>query len=169
MCWGSECFETIFISILAGSHPREGHMIYTPLTIKAARIAYEAHHGQFDLCGMPYVFHPYHVAEQMTDEYTTCVALLHDVVEDTDVTFEDLEGEFPEEVIEALRLMTHEEGVDYYDYVRAIKGNPIAKAVKMADVAHTSDETRNAMSDASDEKRARWREKYARAREILES
>ena len=67
-------------------------MIYTPLTIKAARIAYEAHHGQFDLCGMPYVFHPYHVAEQMTDEYTTCVALLHDVVEDTDVTFEDLEG-----------------------------------------------------------------------------
>ena len=144
-------------------------MIYTPLTIKAARIAYKAHHGQFDLCGMPYVFHPYHVAEQMTDEYTTCVALLHDVVEDTDVTFEDLEGEFPEEVIEALRLMTHEEGVDYYDYVRAIKGNPIAKAVKMADVAHNSDETRNAMSDASDEKRARWREKYARAREILES
>ena len=144
-------------------------MIYTPLTIKAARIAYEAHHGQFDLCGMPYVFHPYHVAEQMTDEYTTCVALLHDVVEDTDVTFEDLEGEFPEEVIEALRLMTHEKGVDYYDYVRAIRGNPIAKAVKMADVAHNSDETRNAMSDASDEKRARWREKYTRAREILES
>ena len=118
---------------------------------------------------MPYIFHPYHVAEQMTDEYTTCVALLHDVVEDTDVTFDDLEGEFPEEVIEALRLMTHEEGVYYYDYVRAIKRNPIAKAVKMADVAHNSDETRNAMSDASDEKRARWREKYARAREILES
>ena len=77
-------------------------MIYTPLTVKAARIAYEAHHGQFDVCGMPYVFHPFHVAEQMTDEYTTCVALLHDVVEDTDVTFEDLEGEFPEEVLEAL-------------------------------------------------------------------
>lgn len=144
-------------------------MIYTPLTVKAARIAYKAHHGQYDVCGMPYVFHPFHVAEQMTDEYTTCVALLHDVVEDTDVTFEDLEGEFPEEVIEALRLMTHEKGVDYYDYVRAIKGNPIAKAVKMADVAHNSDETRNAMSDASDEKRARWREKYTRAREILES
>ena len=58
-------------------------MIYTPLTRKAMRIAYEAHHGQFDETGVPYVFHPFHVAEQMTDEITTCMALLHDVVEDT--------------------------------------------------------------------------------------
>ena len=144
-------------------------MIYTPLTVKAARIAYDAHQGQFDLTGMPYVFHPFHVAEQMTDEYTTCVALLHDVVEDTDVTFGDLEGEFPEEVLEALRLMTHEEGVDYRDYVTAIRGNPIALAVKRADVAHNSDESRNALADASEEQRARWREKYAMARGILDS
>ena len=68
------------------------YMIYTPLTVKAARIAYDAHHGQYDVCGMPYIFHPFTVAESMTDEYSTCVALLHDVVEDTDVTLEDLEG-----------------------------------------------------------------------------
>ncbi len=144
-------------------------MIYTPLTVKAARIAYEAHHGQFDVCGMPYVFHPFHVAEQMTDEYTTCVALLHDVVEDTDVTFEDLEGEFPEEVMEALRLMTHDDDVDYFDYVRALKGNPIARAVKLGDLAHNSDESRNALADVTEKKREHWRRKYAKAREILES
>ena len=64
-------------------------MIYTPLTNKALRLAYTAHHGQVDKSGVPYIFHPYHLAEQMTDEITTCVALLHDVVEDTDITFEN--------------------------------------------------------------------------------
>ncbi|MDE5833913.1 MAG: HD domain-containing protein, partial [Ruminococcus sp.] len=82
-------------------------MIYTEMTNKAMRIAYEAHHGQYDVNGVPYIFHPYHIAEQMTDEITTCVALLHDVIEDTEVTFEQLEQEFPEEVITALRLLTH--------------------------------------------------------------
>ena len=61
-------------------------MLYTPLTIQAMKIAYTAHHGQVDKGGVPYIFHPIHLAELMKDEYTTCVALLHDVVEDTDVT-----------------------------------------------------------------------------------
>ena len=61
-------------------------MIYTPLTNRAMQIAYEAHHGQVDKCGMPYIFHPFHLAEQMEDEVTTVVALLHDVMEDTDYT-----------------------------------------------------------------------------------
>ena len=60
----------------------------------------------------------------MTDETTTCVALLHDVVEDTDMTFEDLARDFPPEVVEAVRLLTHAKDVDYFDYVRAIRGNP---------------------------------------------
>lgn len=144
------------------------YMIYTPLTVKAARIAYDAHHGQYDVCGMPYIFHPFTVAESMTDEYSTCVALLHDVVEDTDLTLEDLEGEFPEEVIEAVRLMTHDKDVDYEEYVTALKGNPIARAVKMADVEHNANESRNALADVSEKKREHWRRKYARAREILE-
>ena len=65
-------------------------MIYTPLTKRAAEIAYNAHMGQRDKAGMPYIFHPYHVAEQMKDEMTVCAALLHDVAEDTAVTLEDL-------------------------------------------------------------------------------
>ena len=107
-------------------------MIYTALTNKAMKLAYTAHHGQTDTGGLPYIFHPFHLAEQMTDEITVCVALLHDVVEDTPVTLEELEKEFPKEVTEALRLLTHEEGTDYFDYVRAIRENPVAKAVKLA-------------------------------------
>jgi len=65
-------------------------MIYTHLTCEAMKIAYEAHHGQTDKAGIPYIFHPIHVAEQMTDENTTVVALLHDVIEDTDLTLDRL-------------------------------------------------------------------------------
>ena len=66
-------------------------MIYTAQTKKALKLCFEAHKDQLDKSGMPYVFHPFHLAEQMTDEETTTAALLHDVVEDTDYTFEDLE------------------------------------------------------------------------------
>lgn len=119
-------------------------MIYTPLTNRALRISYDAHAGQVDKCGTPYVFHPYHVAEQMEDEVTACVALLHDVVEDTDVTLSDLAREFPAEVIEALRLLTHQPGVPYLDYVRSLAADPVARAVKRADLRHNMDETRYA-------------------------
>lgn len=117
-------------------------MIYTPLTNRALRISYDAHAGQVDKCGTPYVFHPYHVAEQMEDEVTACVALLHDVVEDTDVTLSDLAREFPAEAIEALRLLTHQPGVPYLDYVRSLAADPVARAVKRADLRHNMDETR---------------------------
>ena len=144
-------------------------MIYTPLTNKAMRIAYEAHHGQFDTSGQPYIFHPYHLAEQMQDEITVCIALLHDVMEDTAVTYETLSKEFPKEVMDALVLLTHAEGVDYYDYVRAIKGNPYAKAVKLADIAHNADKTRMAgCAQVPQEKLEYWEQKYAKAKAILE-
>lgn len=106
-------------------------MIYTPLTKKAMRIAYEAHHGQTDKSGQPYIFHPFHLAEQMTDEIGVCVALLHDVAEDTSVTLEDLSRDFPAEVIEPLRLLTHAPGTDYFDYVRALADNPVAKRLSL--------------------------------------
>lgn len=117
-------------------------MLYTSLTNKALRIAYEAHNGQYDSCNIPYIFHPFHLAEQMEDEVAVCTALLHDVVEDTSITFEDLEKDFPKEVIDALRLLTHDSQTDYFDYVRKIRTNPVAKAVKLADLAHNSDESR---------------------------
>jgi (p)ppGpp synthase/HD superfamily hydrolase len=136
-------------------------MIYTPKTKQALKLCFEAHKEQKDKNGMPYVFHPFHLAEQMENEETTIVALLHDVVEDTDYTIEDLaKMGFGEEVISALSLLTHDDGTEYMDYVRLIKDNPIAKAVKLADLKHNSDITR---LDSVDEKALQRREKYLKA------
>jgi len=140
-------------------------MIYTPLTCEAMKIAYAAHHGQVDNGGIPYIFHPYHLAEQMEDEYTTCIALLHDVLEDTDVTREYLAERFPREIMEALDLLTHEEGVPYLEYVARIKTNPLARTVKLADLTHNTDQTRLPDNDPSVQRR--WNEKYRAAFEIL--
>lgn len=142
-------------------------MIYTPLTNAAMRIAYNAHHGQLDYNGIPYIFHPIHLAESMDDEISCCVALLHDTVEDTTVTLEDLKAIFPAEVTDAVALLTHHEGTDYFDYVRAIKDNPIARKVKLADLAHNSDQSRCVGSDLSKERKSKWREKYEKAVKIL--
>ena len=122
-------------------------MIYTEKTRKALNICFCAHKDQMDKSGVPYVFHPFHVAECMKDEDSTVAALLHDVVEDTDYTFEQLEAEgFGETIMEALRLLTHENGVftdeDYLQYVLKLKQNPIARAVKIADLEHNSDLSR---------------------------
>lgn len=142
-------------------------MIYTPLTKRAMNLAYNAHHGQLDKSGTPYIFHPMHLAEQMDDEISCCVALLHDTVEDTDVTLEELAKEFPKEVVDAVALMTHAEGVDYFDYVRAIKTNPVATKVKLADLAHNGDQSRCTGSDVPESRLAAWKEKYANAKAIL--
>ena len=142
-------------------------MIYTPLTRKAMQIAYTAHHGQVDKAGIPYIFHPLHLAEAMEDEISCCVALLHDTVEDTSVTFAELEAEFPPEVLEPLKLLTHDKDTDYYDYVRAIKADPIAVKVKLADIAHNSDQTRLADCGMTEETKAYFRSKYAKAKAIL--
>ena len=142
-------------------------MIYTPLTNEAMRIAYKAHHGQLDYNGIPYIFHPIHLAEQMDDEISCCAALLHDVVEDTAVTMEELEKEFPTEVIDILKLLTHNDSTDYFDYVRTIKSNPIAIKVKLADLAHNSDQSRCVGSDLTPERLAYWKQKYQKAVNIL--
>ena len=140
-------------------------MIYTVRTKRAMNLCYEAHKGQFDKSGVPYIFHPTHLAEQMTDEATTITALLHDVVEDTDYTFEDLEKmDFGAEVIEALKLLTHDESVPYMEYVANLKQNPIAKVVKLADLAHNSDATR---VDVVDEKMQKQYDKYQAAIKLL--
>ena len=139
-------------------------MIYTELTNKAMKIAYAAHHGQVDYNGIPYIFHPIHLAEGMDDEYSCCVALLHDTVEDTAVTLEQLAAEFPKEVVEAVDLLTHADGVEYFDYVRAIKANPVAVQVKLADLSHNGDPKR-ICNQGNQERR---RIKYAAARAILE-
>ena len=147
-------------------------MIYTELTNKALKFAYNAHHGQLDYNGIPYIFHPLHLAETMDDEISCCAALLHDVVEDTPVTLEELAAEFPAEVVEVVALLTHESGAegnnqDYFSYLLPIKAHPIAKKVKLADIAHNSDQTRCTGSDLTQEQQAYWKQKYQKALEIL--
>jgi len=147
-------------------------MVYTPLTNKALVFAYNAHHGQLDYNGIPYIFHPLHLAEQMEDEISCCAALLHDVVEDTAVTMEELAREFPEAVVEVVKLLTHEDSADsinsdYFSYLLPIKAHPIAKKVKLADIAHNSDQSRCVGSDLTQEQLAYWKQKYQKALEIL--
>ncbi len=140
-------------------------MIYTELTKKALKLSFEAHKDQIDKSGMPYVFHPFHLAEQMDTEEKVIVALLHDVVEDTDYSLKDLENMgFPESVIQALALLTHDKNVPYMDYVARIKDDPIARAVKLADLKHNSDLSR---LDFVDEKAIQRVQKYEKAIALL--
>lgn len=142
-------------------------MIYTPLTNKAMCLAYQAHHGQLDYNGVPYIFHPIHVAEQMEEEIPCCVALLHDVLEDTPVTPEELAREFPQPVVGAVCLLTRGEGEDYRSYIRRIRQNPVAVRVKLADLAHNLDQTRCRGTDISPARLKAWKEKYTTAMAIL--
>ena len=140
-------------------------MIYTTKTKMALKLCFEAHKDQSDKSGMPYVFHPFHLAEQMETEETTIVALLHDVIEDTNYTIDDLtKMGFDKVITDAIALLTHNDSVDYMDYVRIIKNNPIARAVKLADLRHNSDLSR---LDVIDEKTLKRREKYMKALELL--
>ena len=142
-------------------------MIYTPMTKIALKLCFDAHKDQIDKSGMPYVFHPFHLAEQMADENTTIVALLHDVIEDTEYTLDDLRKfGFAEDVLSAISLMTHADDVPYMEYVVKIKTNPIAKAVKLADLKHNSDMSRLDQITQTDEERAK---KYKQAIELLEN
>ena len=135
-------------------------MIYTDQTKKAIKLMFKAHKDQTDKSGLPYVFHPFHLAEQMKDEATTVTALLHDVVEDTDYTIENIETMgFGRDVCDALRFLTHDISVPYMDYVRRIKENPIAAAVKIADLRHNSDLSRlDVITDADRERAKKYRE-----------
>ena len=136
-------------------------MIYTDLTKKAICIAFNAHKEQTDKDGLPYIHHPLHLAEQMDTEDEVIIALLHDVVEDTDRTFDDLEREgFSKSVISALKLLTHDDS-EYTEYIFRIKSNPIAIKVKLADLRHNSNPSR--LASLPPETAERLKEKYATA------
>ena len=140
-------------------------MIYTEMTKKALKLCFDAHKDQVDKSGIPYVFHPLHLAEQMETEETVTAAFLHDVVEDTEYTLEDIiEMGFSKPVTDALMLLTHNDSTPYLDYVRRIKDNPIAREVKLADLRHNSDLSR---LDSVDESAIKRVKKYKRAIEIL--
>ena len=144
---------------------RGDNMIYTDKTKKAMKVCFDAHKDQTDKSGMPYVHHPFHLAEQMDTEDAAIVALLHDVAEDTEITLEELQKEgFPRQVLAALALLTHDEAVSYMEYVAKVKENPVARAVKLADLRHNSDLTR---LDYVDEKAKERAEKYKAAMALL--
>ena len=141
-------------------------MIYTPKTKRALKLCFEAHNNQMDKSGIPYVYHPFHVAEQMTDETSTIAALLHDVVEDTPYTMEDVAVMgFGDEVMSALALLTHDETVPYLEYVAMLRSNPVARAVKRVDLIHNSDESR--LDEITQKDRERL-QKYQAALAILD-
>ena len=140
-------------------------MLYTPMTKKALRLCCRAHREQVDKSGLPYALHPLHLAEQMQTEDTIITALLHDVVEDTAWTLEELKAEgFSQAVLEALALLTHDPSLPYLDYVARIKENPIARQFKLADLRHNRDLSRLDFVTARDLARA---EKYDAAIALL--
>lgn len=112
---------------------------------KAMFIAAREHLGVRDKGGHAYILHPMRIAMRLrtNDEELMSIAVLHDVIEDSKMTFEDLYNEgFSERVVSALRLLTHQKGVSYDDYIDAMRGNRDALRVKREDLRDNSDITR---------------------------
>jgi (p)ppGpp synthase/HD superfamily hydrolase len=129
--------------------------------IKAISIATSAHKNQVDKGGKPYIEHPLRVMKQMTTDATRIVAVLHDVIEDSDYSFADLVVEgFNEEIVQAIEALTKQKGESYKNYLRRIKTNPIAIAVKLADLQDNMDLTR---LPAITEKDIERQKKYSKA------
>ena len=133
---------------------------------KAIALALRVHAGQKDRYGQPYILHPLHVMLQMDTEQEMAAAVLHDVIEDSELTLEDLEEEgFSGAVLEAVRLMTHDKEHESYErYVRTLKPDPIARKIKLADLQHNLDIRRMDRVRQRDVERL---EKYRRAWELL--
>lgn len=134
----------------------------------AYKIAYEAHKGQVDKGGRPYIEHPLHVAEGVVTLEEKVTAILHDVLEDSDWTAQELKNAgIPNKIVEAVVLLTRDSAVypDYMEYVREISHNPIARAVKMSDIRHNMDLSRIKNPTQRDYNRV---ERYKKAYEILE-
>lgn len=127
----------------------------------ALKIATEAHKGQVDKAGVPYINHPLTVASLVDTEEEKIVALLHDTIEDTNITEQDLLNYgFSNKIIEAVKLLTHNKNVPYMVYVAKIKDNELARKVKIADLTHNSDLSRLKEITEKDKKRY---EKYQKA------
>ncbi len=113
--------------------------ISVPCIKKALDIALEAHRDQIDKGGVPYIMHPITVANQMETTDEIVVALLHDVVEDSNITIEHLNKfEFSYEVIAAISTLTKTAGEEFFKYLDKVKKNEIALKVKIADMKHNS-------------------------------
>lgn len=102
---------------------------------KAIELAVKAHQNQTDKGGQPYIFHPLRVMTRLDTEAEQIVGVLHDVVEDSSISIENLkELGFGQEITTALRLLTRKKDADYQNYIRAIANNPLALSVKLEDL-----------------------------------
>ncbi len=139
--------------------------LYTDKTKRALQLCFDAHANLRDKAGLPYVFHPFYLATQMHTEDEICTALLHDVIEDSSLTLDDIRREgFSEDVIEALALLSHNDDEDYLSYVERLSHNKLARTVKLADLRHNSDPHR--LDRLSDTDLSRL-EKYEKAQALL--
>ena len=129
---------------------------------RAIEIATQAHQGQFDKAGRDYIGHPLRVMEMGKTEEEKIVGVLHDVIEDTDWTFEKLAEEgFSDEVIAALKCVTKtSENENYDDFIDRVKKNPLAVAVKINDLTDNMDIRRLPYLSDKDVKRLK---KYLKA------
>lgn len=134
----------------------------------AFQIAQQAHNGQVDKSGNPYIEHPLRVSAKFTQPAHQCIALLHDVLEDSDYTSDDLRvAGISNEVIGAVVALTHLKNEPLDQYYERIKKNPLALTVKLADIEDNTDPGRLALLD--EETRSRLEKKYAKAkRKLLE-
>lgn len=134
----------------------------------AIGFALRAHRGQKDRYERPYILHPLHLMGQFQAESEQIVAVLHDIIEDTDISLEQLcsELDLTDEEATAIDLLTHRPDVPYFDYVRELKSHPIARRVKLADLKHNMDIRRLEKVSPKDAERL---EKYRRAWLLLTS
>lgn len=157
-------YETIPKSTFRGNYKQRGISMeqWNGLVEKALEIAQNAHEGQLDKGGRPYINHPITVAQKVQTPQEKIVALLHDVVEDTDVTLEDLRKVFSEEIVTAVDLVTKKKGSDFSldEYFAAIKSNSLARKVKLADLEHNMDMSRLPNPTEKDFRRLEKYKKY---------
>jgi (p)ppGpp synthase/HD superfamily hydrolase len=140
-------------------------MTNTATVEDAVAIAAQAHRGQRDKAGAPYLLHPLRMMLRMDTEAAMMAAVLHDVVEDTEWTLDRLREEgIPEEVLEAVDRLTHRDGESYEEFVERVRTNPTARQVKIADLEDNMNIRRINQLGASDLERL---EKYHRAWRVL--
>ena len=131
----------------------------------ALSIARKAHEGQLDKAGVDYIEHPIYVASQVDTEEEKAVALLHDVIEDSPVSAEELlQAGLPETVVTAVQVLTKKKEQDYQTYLETVKKNPLVRVVKLADLKHNSDLSR--LSSITEKDRERLK-KYKKAIDFL--
>lgn len=149
----------------------EEENVYTDMVKAAMSLSFKVHKKQKDRGGMPYIYHPMHLAEQFKDEKLKTLALLHDVVEDSDYSFEDVEkysDTFTEDVIDALRCITKEDKEPYMNYISRVCANEMSRLVKIADLKHNLNTSRLQDNSILTDKQLNRIQKYREALDYLE-